>query len=155
MLNCNCDTASDHANDASPIASRPVCSSHYDRQLIYYSFILALNGQEFDTRDGLYKLKIDPKVPFNETGDCIVLLLPHASSVVCVNNNFKINDNTKWRSMQSCFDITVMFGRLVLHQLYIGKKRVDLKQTPFFVEQHGKATVCLERKDTIQYKMMY
>ena len=126
--------ASDHPNDASPIASRPVCSSHYDRQLIYYSFILALNGQEFDTRDGLYKLKIDPKVPFSKHGDCVALLLPHASTIACVNDDFKDDG--------MCFDIKVMFGRLVLDRLHIKGNPIDLKGKRLILDEHAREVVC-------------
>ena len=94
-------------------ASRPACTSHYDRQLIAYSFIFALNGQKYDARNGKKILSLSPKQQiFNNNGDCIPVLIPGASSLFC-------------KQSQNCYKIHVMFGKLILNELLIYNKKIQ------------------------------
>ena len=93
--------------------SRPGCTSHYDRQLIGYSLILALNQQKYDARNGRNVLRISPmKSVFDDVGDCVPLLIPHSSSFICI----KVRDK--------CFEIHVLFGELRLDELIVYEKKI-------------------------------
>ena len=96
--------------------SRPACTSHYDRQLIGYSFILATTGQKFDARHGIRRLSVSPKQElFHKKGDCIPILIPGASSLLC-----KVDGTGK------CFEMKIMFGELKLDELKVYDAKIPL-----------------------------
>ena len=117
-------------NDNEQLApSRPSCASHYDRQLIGWSFILATTGQKFDRRNGIRRLSLSPKkVFFNKKGDCVPILIPGSSGLLC-----KVDDK--------CFEIKLLFGELELDrlQLYNTKLAIDNK---LHLIQNDRKIVC-------------
>eukprot|EP01084_Bolivina_argentea_P043304 79790_1 len=93
--------------------SRPACTSHYDRQLIGYSLILALNQQKYDKRNNFYRLKMAPLISFKNKNDCVPLLITGSSSLICVDTEDK------------CYKIHVLFGKLRLDELIIYERKVQ------------------------------
>eukprot|EP01084_Bolivina_argentea_P043303 79789_1 len=108
--------------------SRPACTSHYDRQLIGYSLILSLNGQKYDGRNGIRRLELSPKKAiFNKIGDCIPILIPNASSLLCKMDN-------------KCYNIYVLFGELKLNELKIYNRKIN--KYPFNLRQNQQQSIC-------------
>ena len=103
--------------------SRPACTSHYDRQLIGYSLLLALNGQHYDRRYNNNKLTLKPKVKFNNINDCIPVFLPSSSFIICIKSI-------------KCYNIDVLFGDLHLNTLIINDINIPLTNNHLKLSEH-------------------
>eukprot|EP01083_Nonionella_stella_P073672 199428_1 len=114
-----------------PLApSRPGCTSHYDRQLIGYSLILALNQQKYDRRNNYRNLSLHPLI-VSSVGDCVPVLIPHSSSLFC-----KVSDK--------CYNIRVLFGELRLDELIIYSTKIQWNgnKKSLILMQNQHQTVC-------------
>ena len=87
--------------------SRPVCNSHYSRQMIMYSLVYALNGISLDHRNpnGAI-LQMKPKLKALP-GQCYPVLIPQSIFLVCPD----ISHN--------CYQINGLFGQIKLYQFII------------------------------------
>ena len=106
------DTSSIY-NDSDPEYSRPVVNSHYSRQLIHYSMLMALNGQKLnvDPKTGDLTLTVDPVVPWNGESKCLPVMIPQCSFLLCF-------DADRW-----CFALDGLFGEVNIDILSIANPK--------------------------------
>eukprot|EP01083_Nonionella_stella_P170708 581535_1 len=126
------DTSSVY-KDNDPEYSRPIVNSHYARQLIEYSMMLALNGQKFtvDPSSGNMTLEINPIVSLEGDDGCLPILLPQCTFVLCV------------RPSDGCVEIDGLFGQVTIDTLWITNKGTRNMFSAISIWKGGKCNLCM------------
>ena len=123
-------------NDSDPSYSRPVCNSHYTRQMIMYALIKAINGMEYDARtnsadETVLTLKVNPAL-----NKCVPVFVPQSDNGVAASLCTMMSNSS---SSSICYQIYAIFGSLTADQLYLFG---DIHASNVNIEQDSSQTFC-------------